>query len=232
MEIEKQILIHLTHNQGSAYSKLWDKKIPSNKFAYYLNKLKEKELIEKQDEKYYLTTKGKHEVAYLSGTTGKRVKQPLSIVIIAPVENNKLLMSYRMKEPFYGYWGFIGGKIHFGETTLESAARELKEETGLTADFKLKGVISTKTYEKGKLTHHLHEHIIKAENTQGNLIEKQREGENKWINIEEFKKLRKFLDNDTILEMVLNDKFYLVEANQHQENGIIKTFEITTKQIL
>ncbi|CEM39482.1 unnamed protein product [Vitrella brassicaformis CCMP3155] len=48
------------------------------------------------------------------------------------------LLIRRGKEPSKGKWSLPGGKIDLGETTLEAAARELKEETALNStDVKL-----------------------------------------------------------------------------------------------
>ena len=57
------------------------------------------------------------------------------------IENSegKFLAQQRLKQPFYGFWGRPTGKVGWGETILETAARELMEETGLTADLRVAG---------------------------------------------------------------------------------------------
>jgi 8-oxo-dGTP pyrophosphatase MutT (NUDIX family) len=49
------------------------------------------------------------------------------------------LFQERLKQPYFGYWGLPSGKIRWGETILETALRELKEETGLEADREICG---------------------------------------------------------------------------------------------
>lgn len=45
-----------------------------------------------------------------------------------------VLMCYRSKEPYLGLYNLLGGKIDPGESDLDSAYRELFEESGITKD--------------------------------------------------------------------------------------------------
>ncbi|MBU0532905.1 NUDIX hydrolase [Candidatus Micrarchaeota archaeon] len=47
------------------------------------------------------------------------------------IQNNKLLLIRRGKEPFKGEWALPGGRINDHETAEECLKREMKEETGL-----------------------------------------------------------------------------------------------------
>lgn len=48
-------------------------------------------------------------------------------------KNNKILLIKRGKAPYKGHWSLPGGSQELGETLEETARRELKEETDLTA---------------------------------------------------------------------------------------------------
>lgn len=52
---------------------------------------------------------------------------------VAVIKEGKLLLSRRLKSHGAGDWCFPGGHLEFGETVEECAARELIEETGITA---------------------------------------------------------------------------------------------------
>ncbi|WP_299631828.1 NUDIX hydrolase [uncultured Roseobacter sp.] len=51
----------------------------------------------------------------------------LSVVI----RDDKVLLVKRRNEPDAGLWGFPGGHVDLGETVMDAAARELREETGV-----------------------------------------------------------------------------------------------------
>ena len=50
-----------------------------------------------------------------------------------PDHEPRVLLVQRRNPPDAGLWGFPGGHVEPGETALAAAARELHEETGLTA---------------------------------------------------------------------------------------------------
>jgi 8-oxo-dGTP diphosphatase len=49
-------------------------------------------------------------------------------------DKRQLLMGKRIEEFGYGMWCMPGGKLEWGETLQGCAKRELKEETGITAE--------------------------------------------------------------------------------------------------
>ncbi len=51
------------------------------------------------------------------------------------IKENKVLLVLGANPPKQGLWSLPGGLVEIGETLQQAAARELQEETGLTADF-------------------------------------------------------------------------------------------------
>jgi len=71
-----------------------------------------------------------------------RELMPLASVDILAVHEDRLLLMLRNKEPGKDLWFVPGGRIRYGETLRQAAARKLREETGLSASMlEKKGVM-------------------------------------------------------------------------------------------
>src|SRR5688572_4050271 len=57
----------------------------------------------------------------------------VAVGLIARDAEGRLLLIRRGKPPALGTWSVPGGRVEPGETLAQAAARELAEETGLTA---------------------------------------------------------------------------------------------------
>ena len=64
----------------------------------------------------------------------KYPEQPSIGVGVVVINENRVLVVQRGKEPGAGTWAFPGGRLELGETLAEAAAREAHEETGLTIE--------------------------------------------------------------------------------------------------
>lgn len=129
-------------------------------------------------------------------------------------KNNKILMVQEAKEKYYGQWNFPAGHVDMGETIIEGAIREVKEETG--CDVKLTGVLPMKiVYQKDfptliiEFTAELINETIK--------IDKNEILDVKWIDIEEIKKmdektLRAIETNKATFNDFINNKIYPLEV--------------------
>lgn len=58
------------------------------------------------------------------------LREAASVCVHDPLAK-QVLLARRLTEPYLGYWAFPGGTLDEGESSLEAAARELREETGL-----------------------------------------------------------------------------------------------------
>lgn len=122
---------------GLRFKELLISDLESEHMNYHLKKLIELGIVEKGGEFYTLTNEGKEYSDRLDDDK-KIVEKQAKLSVIVNVVRNKhhkveYLLSRRLKHPYYGKVGRIGGKVLYGETTRDAAARELKEETGLVA---------------------------------------------------------------------------------------------------
>jgi len=60
-------------------------------------------------------------------------KRPLVGAIAVVCHLDRVILVQRRNPPSACMWGFPGGHVELGETALQAAARELLEETGVTA---------------------------------------------------------------------------------------------------
>lgn len=60
--------------------------------------------------------------------------RPLVGVGVAVIDQGRILLVQRGSDPGRGRWAVPGGKVELGERLKEAAAREVREETGLTVE--------------------------------------------------------------------------------------------------
>jgi 8-oxo-dGTP pyrophosphatase MutT (NUDIX family) len=65
----------------------------------------------------------------LPASVDLKLSQGVSVILLS--YNGNFLLSRRLTDPGKGQWQFPGGHVEEGETPLDAAARELREETGL-----------------------------------------------------------------------------------------------------
>lgn len=68
-----------------------------------------------------------------SARTWRALKPALAALAVV-IRDDHVLLVRRKKEPDACKWGFAGGHVEWGETALDAAARELREETSVIAE--------------------------------------------------------------------------------------------------
>lgn len=191
----------------------------SDHFQFHINRLLELGLVEKvQRGEYRLSAKGK-EYANKLDTDNNTVERQPKIAVILGIENTdgRWLCQERLKNPYYGFWGFASGKIRWGETILETAARELDEETGLQADVRIAGVyheIVAQTENKELLEDKIF-FVIHCTNIRGQLKETFEGGRNLWMLPNELLAKKKLYDSVKI-------EFDMVRSTQAIQDVVVE----------
>lgn len=236
MDIEKEILQKLMYNSDLSYNELWNKKVPSSKFNYYVKQLISKDLIHKTDDKKYtLTNNGMQYVAELNKNKLEKQTIPITCSFVLCVnENNEILLQRRKKQPYLGVLNIPGGKVEFGESTYEAGIRELFEESKLNVkSMDLKLIDEVRTYnENNELFAHIIAHTYLCKDFEGILEKENNEGEMMWINFNEINKDEKIFPNlfKIIPKILETEKIIIQETKRFKdENDNFIGFEIIEK---
>jgi DNA-binding HxlR family transcriptional regulator len=183
------ILRELLFHQDVGFAKLQKLTgMTSDHFNFHLQKLIELKLIEKISRgKYSLTPRGKEYANKLDTDNNTIERQPKAAVILSIERDSKngkeYLFQERLKQPYYGFYGFPTGKIRWGETVLQTAERELMEETGLRADCNIAGVYHELVYQKetGEQLEDKLFFVVSCKKVSGKLIKEFEGGRNQWM---------------------------------------------------
>lgn len=206
--IQMLILKELLFNPNSRFSDLNIQGLSNDHFSYHIKTLIKDGYVKKENSRYTLTTKGKEFANRMDTDVTEIEKQPKVAVMIVATKNingeKHLLIQERTKEPYFGYHGFITGKIRFGEKVLETARRELKEESGLDCnDIHIKRLVHDHIVleESGELVEDKMFYIILIKDPKGEIINTPN-GKNEWLTEKEFYTLKKkYYNEDNIYKI-------------------------------
>lgn len=135
--IQHYILNVLSATKWARFSDMRPPKVDSNVYSYHLKLLQRQKLLEKHVEKgYRLSPLGLATVDRMSKTELQLRVQPKIITMsLLYNENSEILLLAKNKQPFFGAWTFIHGKLHLDDHTAKGAAiREIKERVNVESN--------------------------------------------------------------------------------------------------
>lgn len=217
-EAQTSILRELLFHPSVTFAKLQKLTgMSSDHFNFHIQKLVELDMVEKVARgTYTLTPKGKEYANKLDTDVNTIERQPKTTVILA-VERERngkkeYLFQERLKQPYYGFYGFATGKIRWGETIIQTAERELMEETGLMADHRIAGVYHELVYQKetGEQLEDKLFFVVHCTNVSGELIKEFEGGRNEWMTRERANSQSKiFTSFDIEIDIVSSDETFV-----------------------
>ncbi len=223
--IQGKILYQLLLKPEARFSELNIDKISNDHFTFHINRLISENLIKKDDaNKYCLTDKGKEFANRLDTDRLEIIKQGKIAVFVGCISLNankkQYLIQQRFQHPYYGFYGFIGGKVKWGETVYEAAERYLYEEAGLKARLQLVGIRHKIDYStKQELLEDKYYFVFKGIDINGVLKETFEKGKHIWMRYEEIKKEKNLLSGmDITLEFLENDALTFSEKKYKEDN--------------
>jgi ADP-ribose pyrophosphatase YjhB (NUDIX family) len=172
--------------------------------------------VPKAHGRYTLTRTGKEYANRMDTDDAQIEKQPkLSVVVIVEREDGLFLQQQRLKQPYYGFWGHLTGKIRWGETMLEAGARELQEETGLTADLRVVGFYHKLDYDATTKELLEDKYFCLIHGTHPKGVLRDSEGQhNEWLSIDAFtKKEKQFGSVQETIDLIRSEGFVVKEQS-------------------
>ncbi len=175
--------------------------VTTDHLTYHINTLLKSGFVLKDEEaNYTLSKEGKQFVGRMEDETATIEQQGKRCVLVRITKFTKdnqkeYLLNKRLKQPFFGYYGFHTGKVRQGEAIMDAAKRELLEETGLRAKLHLAGITHYIDYSKeGELVRDIYFYVLNGYDPSGDLIGLNKEEglENRWMNEEEIFKEETF----------------------------------------
>jgi len=142
---------------------------------------------------------------YIERRPSKAMPQESSIGIILFNKNKYLLLNYEA-----GHWGFPKGNKEKYETDEETARRELKEETGITAIIIPKEFQEKEEYFYKKEGKTIHKEVlyVLAETQETNVTLSKEHTDYKWVTYEEAMNLLTFSQGKELLKKAEEFKKY------------------------
>ncbi len=132
--IQMQILNKLLFCESLGFAELNMIANTAEVTAYHLKKLQQLGFVNKSnDTQYQLTIEGKKFAANINIENGMLEERAKLSIICVVLKNEELLVIERLKSPLRGTVCCVAGKVRYGESMATTVARELQEETGVTA---------------------------------------------------------------------------------------------------
>lgn len=225
-EVQGKILAMLARGDWKRYSEAYPgEEIDDDLYNYHLQEMVRLGLVEKVDKRYRLTDKGKKEMVYLNykGDDIGRIKVS---VILAVTRKNKseILIHRRNRHPHRGEVSTISGKVLPGEMMVEAAKRRLKLVAGLTANFQHWGDFRIiRRAQTGELFEDIVFGICRAEEPEGELIEKNEFGDNWW---ESYENIYEYLKQGKAIALVQEEMFRRIKEGKKSEGPMVEEIKV------
>lgn len=116
-------------------------------------------------------------------------RRPESVLVVVTNMAGEVLLLRRSNPP--DYWQSVTGSLEWGESALAAAKRELREETGLSADLDLEdtGLVNafeiippwTEKYAPGTKTNREHVYLLRLRDRPGIELDVREHVEYRWL---------------------------------------------------
>ena len=219
------ILHSLRYANAERFSELMrPTKHTSDTFKFHIQKLIRLGYVFKLDNgQYALTSVGKEFAITIDELNRTVQKQPkISVMVVASRINHagvtEYLMQERTRNPHFGFINEIHGRAEWGQTFKAIAAKQLKRQTGLEAEFTVHSFRRMRDFDQatGDLFEDKLFVVMKANNLTGELSNDYKGGENFWISLEAIRAYDKhFTSTIAIIESLQTSDLYHADDSEY-----------------
>jgi len=222
----EQIFSLFLHNSRLKFNEIEKAiKIRSNMVSYHLEKMREQEILEKNQEYYQLTKDSEKYIPIFANITGEKLS-PVPIILVAIMHKNKILMIKRNRRPYKDYWSMIGGKMLLNEDFKQSSIRIVKEKTGLDAEFiSFNSIMQEKVKTNNEVKHNFILFFTKT-GVDKEKFSNSEHGELKWFNIEDLNPKNTIPSDYWLLKNKFSANIEVLNAEMNDDNGKLSNFKI------
>ncbi len=223
-QIQANILKKLLKHKKLRFSELNTDGLTTDHFNYHIQQLVSNAYVLKQDTTYELTQKGKIHANRLTVENKDLVGSHLIVLLIVCVRENKngedeYLFCKRLKDPFYGFYDFVSGKVHVGQDLMPTAHKMLQEKTGITAKLRIVGMQHKSDFDNmDKLLEDKFMFILRGDECTGELIGQSSYSQNEWLTESDLlQKAPTFKNISLFIKMAKNKEFMFDESKYLNE---------------
>lgn len=227
-DAQTSILRELLFHPSAGYAVLQKSTgLTSDHFSFHIGRLIELELVQKVERGMYkLSVKGKEYANRLDTDNNTVERQPKAAVLLALEREHKGVSEFvfqeRLKNPYFGFWGFPTGKMRWGETIIQAAEREAMEETGLTAEWRIAGLYHEVVIheESGEMVEDKLFFVAHGTHVEGNLYADFEGGHNEWLRREAANSKDKIFDSfRTELDILTSEEWVIERTTTYNDTA-------------
>lgn len=198
-------------------------KIRSNMVAYHLDCMIKEGFLIKEGDYYRLTKQAEKMLPLIPNITGE-TQSPLPVILVAVMNEDKILLMKRNRRPYKGYWGLIGGKMLHGESFNEGGLRLVKHRTHLEGDFVSMNAALHERVKGDEMIKHSFILFFTKVNVSSKDFWRSERGELRWFDIKE---LDKVIPSDLwLIKNRLDSNIAIESACMDEDKGELSGFRI------
>ena len=219
------ILTALRHTDAARFSDLMQPTgLTSDTFKFHIRKLVHAGIVEKIDTgEYRLTLRGK-EIANITNQETRTIRRQPKLSVLLVISRTSVdgqteyLVQQRLRNPFYGYWGFPTGPINWGETPEQTALHECEKQIGISTSFSVRAFYREQDYnsETSEILEDKLFTVLTGKLGGNDVFISWKGGRNEWMTAEQLQNQERYFSSCLeVLTMLRSGQMYALRSEHH-----------------